>query len=190
MMLHGVAAGTQLRLHQVRMTQLYLASWVGIALAASIGAVDRFTNGPDSTVVLAWIGTGTCSLMLLGIALELLWQRSGSASIIPLLDWLHQHSVPDRLTHIAVQVLSICSVGIASVNMHLEIWDWQFGLSCTLLAMVFLYNVFYTPATIVSIALYKYQTPAQRRSLEEQVNGCTFIWKNSHIDDRLLPSTT
>ena len=170
------------------MTQIYLFSWLCIALAASIGAIDRFTHGPDSTVVLAWIGTATCSLMLTGILLELLWQRGAGTRIIPLLDWLHQHSVPDRLTHIAVQILSICSIGIASVNMHLEIWDWQFGFSCTLLGMVFLYNVFYTPSTIMSIALYDYQTPTQRRALEEQIRGCLFIWKDSHIDDRLLPS--
>lgn len=174
--------------HFVRASQAYLAAWSGIALAASVGAVDRYTHGPDSTVVLGWIGAGTGGVMLLGVLLEAFGRKNEKETIAPLLDWLHNNNVADRGTHIAVQVLSICSIGIASVNMHNEVWDWQFGLSCVLMAMVFIYNVLYTPSVLVSIALYNQHNDAVQQILSAQYQATPYIWKLSQVESRLMPS--
>ena len=179
---------TKIPHHFVRASQAYLAAWSGIALAASIGSLDRYTHGPDSTVALGWIGAGTGGRMLLGVLLEAFGQRSKQHAIAPLLDWLHVNNVADRGTHVAVQLLTICSIGIASVNMHNEVWDWQFGLSCTLMAMVFIYNVLYTPSILVSVALYNSLNPEVRAVLGVQYKATSYIWKLSQVEDRLLPS--
>lgn len=181
-------AETHIPAHFIRASQAYLAAWSGIALAASIGALDRYTHGPDSTVVLGWIGAGTGAIMLLGVLLEAFGQVNEARAIAPLLDWLHAHNVADRGTHLAVQLLTICSIGIASVNMHNEVWDWQFGLSCQLMAMVFIYNVLYTPSILVSIALYNKHPDAVKKVLQEQYKATAYIWKLSQVEDRLMPS--
>lgn len=178
--------------HFVRMSQAYLVSWSGIALAASIGALDQYSGGPDSTQVLAYVGIATGSILLFGILVET-YMANYTGRIGGLadgfFDWMHRKYVPDRGVHVAVQLLSICSVGLAAVNMHNEIWDWQFGLSCSLMGMVFIYNVMYTPSILVSVAMYNEHPVAMQAVLAAQFQSTSYIWKPSYIDDRLMPST-
>lgn len=181
-------------LHFIRASQAYLAAWSGIALAASIGTIDRYTE--HSTHILGWVGAVTGGIMLLGVLIELCGQKHSdeerSGRIAPLVDWmlgwLHAKNVADRGTHIAVQVLTICSIGIASVNMHNEKWDWQFSLSCTLMGMVFIYNVLYTPSILVSVSMYNQLSRASQDAIGLQFQSTSYIWKLSQVEDRLMPS--
>lgn len=182
--------------HFVRMSQAYLVAWSGIALAASIGAIDHYADGPDSTKALAYIGIGTGGTLLLAILVETYQEKkpkevSGQVGLIAngFFDWMHRHNLPDRGVHVAVQLLSICSVGLAAVNMHNEVWDWQFGLSCSLMGMVFIYNVMYTPSILVSVAMYNQFPEPMRKVLTAQFLSTSYIWKESYIEDRLMPST-
>jgi len=177
------------------MSQAYLVAWSGIALAASIGALDRYSDGPDSTQVLAHIGVATCSVLLFGILLETYMAKKPNKPEDRVIahrffDWMHRNNLPDRGVHVAVQLLSICSIGLASVNMHMEVWDWQFGLSCSLMGMVFIYNVMYTPCILVSVAMYN-QFPTQMKEvMNAEFQSTSYMWKASYVDDRLMPSAT
>lgn len=189
--------------HFVRMSQAYLVAWSGIALAASIGAIDHYADGPDSTKALAYIGIGTGGTLLLAILVETYQEKKpnpergqtkpdpGRLALLAdgFLDWMHRNNLPDRGVHVAVQLLSICSVGLAAVNMHNEVWDWQFGLSCSLMGMVFIYNVMYTPSILVSVAMYNQFPEPMRKVLTAQFLSTSYIWKESYIEDRLMPST-
>lgn len=174
--------------HFVLSSQAYLAAWSGIAFTASVGALDKYAHGPTATVALGWVGTATGGILLLGVLVEALANQRKATSIIPLLDKLYKHNIPDRGTHVAVQLLSICSVGLSAVNMHNEVWDWQFGLSCSLMVMVFFYNVLYTPSVLVSVAFYNKLSKESQAVLNEQFKATSFIWKLSQVEDRLMPS--
>jgi len=182
--------------HFVRMSQAYLVAWSGIALAASIGAIDHYAGGPDSTQALACIGAATGGTLLLAILVETYQEKKpnpepGRVGLIAngFFDWMHRNNLPDRGVHVAVQLLSICSVGLAAVNMHNEVWDWQFGLSCSLMGMVFIYNVMYTPCILVSVAMYNSFGTDMQKVLTAEFQSTSYIWKESYIEDRLMPST-
>lgn len=176
--------------HFVRITQAYLLAWSSIALAASIGALDRYASGPVSTRVFAIVGTCICGILLLGLLTELVMsQREHTNNIMwNTLDWMHCHNIPDRGVHIAVQLMSIVSVSLAAVNMHSEVWDWQFGLSATLVGMVLFYNVLYAQAILVSVAMYNHLPEAAQAVVAEQYRATTYVWKKSQVDDRLMAS--
>ena len=122
--------------HFIFVSQAYMGAWCLIAVAAGAGAVDEYSGGPTSTRVFAWIGTIMGGLLLSGIALEAVNYRREQEVCIPgvsaLLKWLHLQNFGERGTHVAINILTVCSVGLAAVNMHTETWDWQFGLSCSL----------------------------------------------------------
>lgn len=182
--------GDDIPAHFVRSTQVYLLTWSSLALAASIGALDRYASGPVSTRIFAALGTIICGILLLGFIVEFVMSRRErtDSAIWSCLNWMHRTNLPDRAVHVAIQLLSIISVSISAVNMHSEIWDWQFGFSATLVAMVLIYNVMYSQAVMVSIAMYNYLEPAVKNTLVEQYKATTFVWKKSYVDDRLMPS--
>ena len=170
----------------MRASQAYLASWCGIALAASIGSLDKYADGAISTRVLSWIGIVTGGLMLLGVIVEVLGRHEKVPASV--LACLFSHDAADRCTHIAVQLLTVSSIGIAAVNMDNTCWDWQFGMSCALMWMVFLYNLAYTPSVLASIATYDKLSQPVRLCLDQQFLATSYIWKKSQVEDRLLAS--
>lgn len=179
--------------HLVHVSQAYLFCWTGIALAACIGAWDKYAGGPVSTIWLARIGTFSAGVLCLGLLFEYANIRVGSSRkgcLDATIGKIIRHRIPDRGTHLAVQLLTICSTGIAFVNMHTETWDWQFGMSACLLAMVFVYNVMYTPTILVSAAAYNWMDDSARKVFEHVHATTPYMWKDSYVADRLLPAST
>ena len=176
--------------HVVRMSQAYIVSWSCVALATSIGAMDQYSGGPLSTRWLGGIGTFCASILLLGIIIEYTAQKKPWKPLDKWLGWMVRHNLPDRGTHVAVQMLTITSVGIAFVNMHVEDYNWQYGTSAALLVIVFVYNVMYTPSILVSTAAYHSLPVPFQDVLKLQYDATTYVWKKSYVEDRLMPSTT
>ena len=181
--------------HLVHVSQAYLFCWTGIALAACIGAGDKYAGGPVSTIWLANIGTSCAGVLCLGLLFEYANFRvhdgeETDTCLDATLGKLIKHRIPDRGTHLAVQLLTICSTGIAFVNMHTETWDWQFGMSACLLGMVFFYNVMYTPTILVSAAAYNYMSTSEKNVFELVHATTPYMWKDSYVADRLMPAST
>jgi len=181
--------------HLVHVSQAYLFCWTGIALAACIGAGDKYAGGPVSTIWLAYIGTFSAGVLCLGLLFEYANVRrqkagNGDTCLDRILGKFIRHRIPDRGTHLAVQLLTICSTGIAFVNMHTETWDWQFGMSACLLGMVFVYNVMYTPTILVSAAAYNHMSEPARKVFELVHATTPYMWKDSYVADRLMPEST
>ena len=180
--------------HQVRFSQMYIAAWGTIAVAAGIGATDQYKDGPVSTQVLSITGTVCAGVLLLGILVEAIHAKQAKTRhrdqcLDWFFSWMSNHNVPDRGVHIVVQLLTITSTGIAFVNMHEENWNWQFGFSTCLLAMVFIYNVMYTPSVLLSTAAYQLHEPEWQTILGTAHASTAYVWKKSYVEDRLMPST-
>jgi hypothetical protein len=179
----------QIPKHVVHMSQAYIFSWSCVALATSIGAMDQYAGGSLSTRWLGYIGTGCAGLLLLGLIIEYTAHKKTWKPLDDWLGWMVRHNLPDRGTHVAVQLLTMTSVGIAFVNMHVEEYNWQYGTSVSLLLIVFVYNVMYTPSILVSTAAYNHLPTAFKRVLTLQHDATTYVWKRSYVEDRLMPST-
>jgi hypothetical protein len=177
--------------HQVRFSQMYIVAWATIAVAASIGACDQYQDGPVSTQVLSYTGTVCAGVLLLGIMIEAIEAKRPTKDkcLDWLFSWMSNHNVPDRGVHIAVQLLTITSTGIAFINMHEENWNWQFGFSTCLLILVFIYNVLYTPSVLLSTAAYQLHKPEWQTILGTAHASTAYVWKKSYVEDRLMPST-
>jgi len=175
--------------HVVRMSQAYIFSWSCVALATSIGAMDQYAGGSLSTRLLGYIGTGCAGILLLGLIIEYTAHKKAWKPLDDWLGWMVRHNLPDRGTHVAVQLLTMTSVGIAFVNMHVEEYNWQFGTSVSLLLIVFVYNVMYTPSILVSTAAYNSLPVPFKKVLKLQHDATSYIWKRSYVEDRLMPMT-
>jgi len=171
--------------HLILASQTYLLAWCVIAVIAGIGAVGDYEGGPASTSVFAWIGSIMGCMLFAGIALEIADYKSAIPALSAVLQWLRFKRFGEIGTHIAINLLSICSVGIAAVNMHTENWDWQFGLSCALMVMVFFYNVLYTPCVMVSYAAFPGADDATQKALTLQFRAASYIWKASQVEELL-----
>ena len=152
-------AETKLPSHMIVYARLYLIMCAGMAFAAGMGSLSRYTGGPRSTQVLHYIGTICGTMLVLAALIEVImmkyserrWIKAANACMKPLLG---KFNVADCGLHVAVQVLSIASTGLVAVNMHNDVWDWQMSFMFTLMCMGFIYNMVYTPAILASVAMY------------------------------------
>ena len=190
--------GMTLAEHYINGTRIYLLAWTFISIIASAGAIHDYEHGPTATLWFAAISTYISGSMILAFSMELYFVRNNSkphdkptgfASIRTFLQYMHDHNVPNHLMHIAIQLLSICSVGLAAIYMHDEKFNWTFGFSCALFIMVLLYNVLYLPTNILDVALFTTMSPEQQVTIQLQYKATPFLWKARYVDDLLEPST-
>lgn len=162
-----------------------------VAFICSAWTLDNYMNGSTTMRAYSWIGTISSAMLVTGLLLEWAVYRNGgccgrSGGATRVADTLRTRGVGISLVHIATSSISIFSTCASAVNIYNNSSTGLYAVSCSVLAVNWIYNVMYTPSTTMHLAIYSNLPEAQQLLISFQQQSTQYVWRNSKINPSLF----
>ena len=162
-----------------------------VAFICSAWTLDNYITGSTTMRAYSWIGTISSAMLVTGLLLEWVVYRNGSCcgpygGASRAAENLRTHGVGISLVHIATASISIFSTCASAVNIYNNSSTGLYAISCSVLAVNWIYNVMYTPSTVMHLAIFSNLPEAQQLLIAFQQQSTQYVWRNSQINPSLL----
>ena len=175
----------QLVIHRadVIAAQSYIMHACVLALVCSSWTLSNYIDGNVTMRAYAWIGTVASGLLLAGIITEVLFYRRPKKST-----WAYTYAEAARqkglgvaLVHVATATIGIFSVCVAAVNVYGNASSGLYAMSCIVIAYNWIYYVFFTPNTVMHLAVNRYLSDAELHVIAVQQKAMQLVWRKSAV---------
>jgi hypothetical protein len=162
-----------------------------VAFVCSAWSLDNYMNGSTTMRAYSWIGTISSAMLVTGLLLEWVVYRNGgccgrSGGATRVAETLRTHGVGISLVHVATSSISTFSTCASAVNIYNNSSAGLYAISCSVLAVNWIYYVMYTPSTVMHLAIFSNLSEAQQILIAFQQQSTQYVWRNSKIDPSQL----
>jgi len=161
--------------------RIYLFYSCVLTLICSVWTLSNYMNGDLSMRTYAWITTVSSAMMVLGLLVEWGIYRGICSQKGYHTEKLRQHGVGVALVHIATATVGTFSTCAAAVNIYGNASAGLYGLSCVVIAFNWLYYVFFTPSTVMHLAVFSYVSEAEQVVIAAQQHSIRYVWRQSSV---------
>ena len=166
--------------------QLYMLFSCIVALVCSSWTLDNYMNGSLTMRAYSWIGTVSSALLLCGLRMEGVVYRRGCCgpctSTGRAAEKIRKRGLGVSMVHIATSSISIFSMCASAVNIYENASAGLYAISCAVLAFNWVYNVMYTPSTVMYLAAYAHLPEAEQLIIAFQQQSTRYVWRNSKVN--------
>ena len=173
----------------IYIAQTYMAFSCIVALACCAWTLHDYMDDSITMRAYSYIGSIASGMLLAGLIVEwLVYRRGGCFAMFglkegtPVVESARKIGLGVTLVHIATASICIFSVCAAAVNIYENSSPGLYGLSCTVIAFYWLYIVFYTPNTIMHIAVHRQLPEAEQLTVTLQVNAISLVWRKTKMN--------
>ena len=96
-------------------------------------------------------------------------------------DTIRQRGVGVSTVHVATATIGTFSVCVAAVNIDGNASAGLYGLSVAVLLINWAYSVFFTPSTVMHLAVFSHVSEAEQYVLSAQQRAIRYIWRQSAV---------